>query len=152
LGWEKHDQHNEYVVYTLSAASGEEADVQAAIGESVAQMCRIAEGNITPGIEVVLFEWDAVYSTLTVVFTTLGRNRDAREVLKVFVPAWRADTAELSEDDQLEIWEEREDLMRAWVRRALRPPQIQACLATLASRGVAPAFTAQHHATEFEPL
>jgi hypothetical protein len=152
LSWEKHDQHNEYVVYTLSAAGGEEAEVQAAIAESVAQMCRIAEDNITPGIEVVLFEWDAVYSTLTVVFTTLGRNRDAREVLKVFIPAWNADTADLSEDDQLEIWDERKDLVRAWVRRALRPPQVQACLATLAARGVAPAFTAEHHATEFEPL
>ena len=152
MGWEKHDQHNEYVVYTLSAASGEEADVHAAIAESVAEMCRIAERNITPGIEVVLFEWDAVYSTLTVVFTTLGRNRDAREVLKVFVPAWNADTAELSEDDQLEIWDERKHLVRTWVRRALRLPQVQADLAALAARGVVPAFTGQHHATEFEPL
>ena len=152
MDWEKHDQHNEYVVYTLSAASGEEPDVQAAFAESVAHMCRIADGNIAPDIQVVLFEWDAVYSTLTVVFTTPGRTRDAREVLKVFVPAWRADTADLSEDDQLEIWDQREDLVRAWVRRSLRLPQVQACLATLAARGVAPAFTCEHHATEFEPV
>jgi hypothetical protein len=152
LAWERHDQHNEYVVYTLSAASGEEADVRAAIAEAVAQMCRIADANVAPDIQVVLFEWDVVSCTLTVAFTTPGRTKDAREVLKVFVPGWEEDTAELSEDDQLEIWDERRGLMRAWVRRALRLPQVQPCLASLAARGVAPAFTAEHHATEFEPL
>jgi hypothetical protein len=152
VNWEKHDEYNEYVVYTLSAASGADADVQAAIAESVAQMCRIAQGNIAPDIQVVLFEWDAVSSTLTVVFTTLGRNRDAREVLKVFVPAWEVDGADLPEDDWLEVGSEREDLVRTWVRRALRLPHVQSCLAKLAAAGVAPAFTCQHHATEFEPL
>jgi hypothetical protein len=152
LDWEKHDQHNEYVVYTLSASSGEDADVQAAIAESAAQVCRIAERNIAPDIQVILFEWDAVCATLTVVFTTPGRTRDAREVLKVFVPAWEADSADLSEDDQLEMWDERTGLVRAWVRRALRLPHIQAALEALAARGVVPAFTGEHHATEFEPL
>ena len=152
MNWEKHDEHNEYVVYTLSAASGEEADVRAAIAEAVAEMCRIADANVAPDIQVVLFEWDAVYATLTVVFTTLGRTKDARDVLKVFVPSWEEDAAQLSEDAQLEIWDERQGLVRAWVRRALRLPQVQACLTSLAARGVAPAFTAEHHATEFEPL
>jgi hypothetical protein len=152
VNWEKHDEYNEYVVYTLSAASGADADVQAAIVESVAQMCRIAGGNAKAGIQVVLFEWDAVCATLTVVFTTLGRTRDAQEVLKVFVPAWEVDTAELSEDDRLEVWSEREDLVRTWVRRALRLPPFQPCLAKLAAAGVVPAFTCEHHATEFEPV
>ena len=152
MNWEKHDEHNEYVVYTLSAASGGETDVRAAIAEAVAQMCRIADANLAPDIQVVLFEWDPVYATLTVVFTTLGRNRDARDVQKVFVPSWEEDAAELSEDDQLESWDERTGLVRAWVRRALRAAQAQATLATLAARGVVPAFTAEHQATEFEPL
>jgi hypothetical protein len=142
----------EYVVYTLSVASGDDADVQAAVCESVAQMCRLAEASVTARTELVLFEWDAVASTLTVVFTDRERSFDAREVLKVLAEGWEAASFDLEEDEQLEIWEERDGLVRAWLRRALRSPEVQPTLAALAARGVVPAFTAQHHATEFEPL
>jgi hypothetical protein len=163
LTWKKHEPKaspfaivagnpTEYVVYSLSVPSADEEDVRAAIDESVAQMCRLAHANVTPRTEIVLFEWDSVYSTLTVVYTDRERSFDAGEVLKVFVAGWRAESAEMSEDEQLEIWEQREGLVRTWLRRALRLPGTQATLASLAGRGIVPAFTAQHHATEFEPL
>jgi len=83
----------------------------------------------------------------------LGRRLfDAREVLKVLAEGWEAASFDLEEDEQLQIWEERDGLVRAWLRRALRLPEVQPTLASLAARGVVPAFTAQHHATEFEPL
>ena len=161
--WKKHDPEpsvfgqvagnpTEYVVYTLSVRSADDADVQAGIVEAVAQMCRLAEANVTARTEVVLFEWDAVASTLTVVYTDRERNFDAREVLKVLAEGWEAASFDLEEDEQLQIWEERDGLVRAWLRRALRLPEVQPTLASLAARGVVPAFTAQHHATEFEPL
>ena len=163
LTWKKHEPQaspfaivagnpTEYVVYSLSVTSADDEEVRAAIDESVAQMCRLAAANVTQRTEMVLFEWDSVYSTLTVVYTDRERSFDAGEVLKVFVEAWEADTHELSEDEKLEIWEERDGLVRTWLRRALRLPGTQATLASLAQRGVVPAFTAQHHATEFEPL
>lgn len=142
----------EYVVYSLSVASADDEDVRAAIDESVAQMCRLAEANVTQRTEIVLFEWDSVSSTLTVVYTDRERSFDAGEVLKVFVDGWEADTDQLSEDERLEIWEQRDGLVRTWLRRARRLPGTQATVASLAKRGVVPAFTAQHHATEFEPL
>ena len=142
----------EYVVYTLSVPSVDETEIQAAMVESVAQMCRLAEANVTARTEIVLFEWDAVSSTLTVVYTDRERSFDAREVLKVFAEGWEAASFDLGEDEQLQIWEERDGLVRAWLRRALRLPQVQPTLASLAARAVVPAFTAQHHATEFEPL
>ena len=152
LTWTEHEPQDEYLVYSLSVASTAEEDIRAAIEEAVAQMCRLADANVTQRTQIVLFEWDAVYSTLTVVYTDRERSFDAREVLKVFVEGWEAETDELSEDEQLQIWEERDGLVRAWLRRALRSPGTQASLASLAGRGVVPAFTAQHHATEFEPL
>ena len=163
LNWKKHEPQaspfaivagnpTEYVVYSLSVPSADEAEVRAAIEESVAQMCRLAEANVTQRTEIVLFEWDSVYSTLTVVYTDRERSFDAGEVLKVFAEGWEADTAELSEDEQLETWDQRAELVRTWLRRALRSPGTQATLAWLAQQGVVPAFTAQHHATEFEPL
>ena len=163
LTWKKHEPQAspfgivagnpaEYVVYSLSVPSADEEDVRAAIDESVAQMCRLADANVTPRTEIVLFEWDPVYSTLTVVYTDRERSFDAGEVLKVFVEGWEADTDGLSEDEQLETWEQRAGLVRTWLRRALRLPGTQATLAALAQRKVVPAFTAQHHATQFEPL
>lgn len=161
--WKKHEPQaspfalvagnpTEYVVHTLSVPSADDADVQAAIGEAVAQMCRLADANVTKRTEVVLFEWDSVGSVLTVVYTDRERSFDAREVLKVLVEGWEAQTADLPEDETLQIWRERDGLVRTWVRRALRVPELRPNLAWLAERGVVPVFTAEHHATEFEPL
>mgnify|MGYP006197211531 CR=1 FL=1 len=142
----------EYVVYTLSVPSVDETEVQAAMAESVAQMCRLAEANVTERTEMVLFQFDSVYSTLTVVYTDRERSFDAREVLKVFCEGWQRETFDLSEDEQLEIWAERDELAKTWLRRALRQPDAQATVAALASRGVVPVFATQPDAAEFDPL
>jgi hypothetical protein len=141
LTWRKHEPRpspfglvagnpTEYVVYTLSVTSRDDVDVRAAISESVAQMCRLASANITASTEIVLFEWDVVYSTLTVVYTDRERTLDARDVLKVFV----------------------EGRVRTWIQEALMLPEARATLTFLSGHGVAPAFTSAHHATTFEPL
>ena len=161
--WKKHEPQaspfaivagnpTEYMVYSLSVPSADEAEVRAAITESVAQMCRLADANVTRRTEIVLFEWDRVYSTLTVVYTDRERSFDARDVLKVFLEGWEAQAFDLPEDEQFEIWEERAELVRTWLRRALRSPEVQPAVAALAGRGVVPAFTAEHHASEFEAL
>jgi hypothetical protein len=163
LTWKKHEpaaspfaivagNPTEYVVHTLSVPSADEADVQAAMTEAVAQMCRLADASITERTEIVLFEWDSVSSVLTVVYTNRERDFDAREVLKVLCEGWEAQTFDLAAEEQLEIWGQRDELVRTWLRRALRLPEVQPTLGSLAGRGVVPAFTAQHHATEFEPL
>ena len=114
LTWKKHEPQaspfaivagnpTEYVVYSLSVTSADDEEVRAAIDESVAQMCRLAAANVTQRTEMVLFEWDSVYSTLTVVYTDRERSFDAGEVLKVFVEAWEADTHELSEDEKYKL-------------------------------------------------
>jgi hypothetical protein len=97
--WKKHEPQaspmaivagnpTEYAVYSLSVKSVDEAEIRAAMSEAVAQMCRLADVNITQRTEIVLFEWDSVYSSLTVVYTDRERKFDAREVLKVFVEGW----------------------------------------------------------------
>jgi hypothetical protein len=142
----------EYVVHSLSVPGTDEAEIQAALAEAVLQMCRLAEANVSDRTDMVLFEFDSVYSTLTVVYTNRGRDFDARDVLKVFCEGWRRETFDLSEDDQLEIWSERDGLVKTWVRRALRQPEAQATVAALAERGVVPAYATQPDATEFDPL
>jgi hypothetical protein len=164
--WEKHAPQaspfaivagnpSEYVVYTLSVPGVEEAQIQAAVAESVAQMCRLAPANAGRA-EIVLFEWDSVYSTLTVVYTDRARTFDAREVLKVFVPDWDAETRELGEDESLAVWEEREGLIRTWLRRALNAPdalpEVRTSVAALAARGVVPVYSPIMDGSEFEPL
>jgi hypothetical protein len=115
-------------------------------------MCRVAGDNVE-GTDFVLFEWDMLYATLTVVFTTRGRTRDARDVLKVFVEGWDSRRYEdLAEEERDRIDRDHARRVRGWIREALGLPAARETLALLSRHAIAPAFTSSHHATTFEAL
>ena len=163
MGWEKHEpapspfglvagNPTEYVVHTLKVEGDDDETVRTAVTEAVAQMCRVAGDNLE-GTDFVLFEWDVLYGTLTVVFTTRGRTRDARDVLKVLAEGWDSRRlAHLPEEEVERIDAARARRVRNWIREALKLPAAQDTLGFLAKHGIAPAFTSSHHATTFEAL
>jgi len=91
--------------------------MRAALRAVVAEGLRLAPANLDGSRALVLFEWDLVYSTLTVVFTDAKRN-DAPDVLKLFCQGWDREHKKESRawEKGAQLWMmTRAEALRAWL-------------------------------------
>ena len=75
-------------------------DVQLAINTSIDKACDLLEQNIQDDSRYLLFEWNAKASTLTIVVTDDGKERDSREVVQCH---FAANDIALNPDD-IQFW------------------------------------------------
>ncbi len=74
----------EYQVHFAQCAAVDAADIEAAIVEVVQKALGFAEANRGERCKRLLFLWDVVYATLTVVYTDDSMKYDARHVTKCY--------------------------------------------------------------------
>jgi hypothetical protein len=106
-----------YRVRSAELSKTANVSMRAALGAVVAEALRLAPANLHGSRARILFEWDTVYSTLTVVFTDARRN-DAPDVLKVFCKGW-----DRQHQKESRVWEKgaqlwmmtRAEALRAWL-------------------------------------
>jgi len=101
-----------YQVRHITVGRTGNASVKAGLAAVADEALRLAPANLDRSRSLVLFEWDPVYATLTVVFTDAKRN-DATDVLKLFCKGW--DSQHRKEDTD-GAWEmTRLEAVRAWL-------------------------------------
>jgi hypothetical protein len=74
----------EYQVHFAQSAAVDPADIEAAIAEVVKKALGFSEANRGERSKRLLFLWDVVYATLTVVYTDDSMMYDARHVTKCY--------------------------------------------------------------------
>ena len=104
-----------YQVRSVEFAKTANLSMRAALAAVVEETIRLAPANLDGTRSLVLFEWDVVYSTLTVVFTDARRN-DAPDVLKLFCRGWDREHHKARNDWMTEGWMmARAEAVRAWL-------------------------------------
>jgi hypothetical protein len=108
-----------YQVRSAELAKTANLSMRVALAAVVDEALRLAPANLDGTRSLVLFEWDVVYSTLTVVFTDARRN-DAPDVLKLFCKGWDREHQKARNDWMTEGWMmSRAEAVRAWLDTAV---------------------------------
>lgn len=108
-----------FTVRHLSVKDASDDLAKAAVEKLVRQVLRYAPANLSAKRRLVLFEWDAVYFSVTVTFTTPGRKHQASDVFKVFFQAWDERAQELSTRRALSFADDRANFVFCLVEEQL---------------------------------
>ena len=74
--------HTQYTVHFSEFNGTSDNEVQQAINACVDRACELLEKNIRDDSRYLLFEWDVVYSILTIVVTDDAKEADSQYVVK----------------------------------------------------------------------
>ncbi len=77
-----------YRVHSLPIPSSDDERVHASFVDMFERVISHGLGQLGEGRNVILFIWDVVYSTLTVVATDRKRSSDGPDVFKLFCTGW----------------------------------------------------------------
>jgi hypothetical protein len=75
-----------YQLHFAQSTAVDPVDIEAAIVEVVTKALGLSEANAGDRSKRLVFLWDVVYATLTVVFTDDSKMYDARHVTKCYFP------------------------------------------------------------------
>ncbi|MCK7597397.1 hypothetical protein M0G74_08970 [Microbulbifer sp. CAU 1566] len=107
--------HTQYTIHFSEFNGTSDNEVQQAINACVDRACELLEKNIRDDSRYLLFEWDVVYSMLTIVVTDDAKEKDSQYVVKCQLTAidkkltpentqpnseWESRVSEFAEDVQ----------------------------------------------------
>ena len=93
----------EFVVYLAEYLERDDVKIRLAIESVIDKAVSLLDENIVNESMYLLFEWDSVYSMLTVVVTDEAKETDSVNVVKCSFPALDEEMNSLDASD--EIWE-----------------------------------------------
>lgn len=151
-GEEDIEELPEYQVFLGDFAGSKSSHIRKAVSEVVNKVVSFLPDNRSPTSNKLLFYWDPVYSTMTVVVTDDHLVGDSRNVVKCVFSGLDSFTNKVSEVNgkMWEIWTwfySRK--IRSWVKKELVRPEIRNELKTF---NVLPVFTTDQNRRDCEIL
>lgn len=99
-------EDTEYTVHFADCEEVLDEKVQSAINAGIEKSVGLLELNLRDDSMYLLFEWDVVYSTLTIVVTDESKEKDSGHVIKCSFPELDREMNTVSEDTD-NAWESR---------------------------------------------
>lgn len=108
----------DFIVHLAEYPDREDDKIKLAIEGVVDKAVSLLEQNIVTESRYLLFEWDSVYSMLTVVVTDDTKENDSVHVVKCLFPALdeEMNTLEVDEDEWEKVVDEYASSVKFWLK------------------------------------